>query len=131
MDDRFDHLIGERRLQRAHVGKVEFVKGEQAAMRRLQRGDPVALERDRIIVVYVVDPDDGKAPGEKLVGDVHANKARHAGYQYGHALLLPLDRRGYRHAGMPSADSIADGAPHRPYAMMVDRRLRFSLIFIG
>ncbi len=93
MDDRFDHLIGKRCLQRIIVGEIQLVKGEQLAMRLFQRGNPVPLQRHGIIIVHIIDADHGMALRHEPIGDGHADKAGRAGDQYRHALHSPTRSR--------------------------------------
>jgi len=102
MDDRLDRMIGEQRLKCRHVGKVQFGEGEQLAMALFERRDPIALERDLIIVVEIVDADHGAPVGQQPVGHRHADEAGRAGYQDRQSVIL-LDRADRRVAARAMA----------------------------
>ena len=90
MDDRFDHLIGQRVLHRIHIGKILLVEGEQLAMGGVQPFQPRALQGHGIIVVHIVDADHGMALRHQPVGNRHADKSGRAGDQYRH---VPISNR--------------------------------------
>lgn len=127
VDDRLDHLVVQRSLNRVHVRKVQFMEGEEPAMSLMQRIEPGALERYGIIIIEIVDADDGMTLRHQPVGDVHTDEAGCAGDKNRHAISL---RSGVT---LVSSEQTVDVKPPSVVspecAMHRSFRLRLSLIF--
>lgn len=79
VDHAVDLLTRQRGIQRGHVGKVDPVKREAITRLFRQRGEPVLLQADGVVIVEVINPDHAVPPGNQRPGQVKANKAGRAG----------------------------------------------------
>jgi hypothetical protein len=68
------------------IGDIEAPKGEAGPA--LEPGQPIFLQGDLVVVVQVVDADNGFAAAEERLGNVIADKAGDPSYQYGHPFAL-------------------------------------------
>src|SRR5690606_15260854 len=84
--DVLERAIGQASLEPRHVGEIDPAKVEPVAARcAANPGEPVFLQRDRVVAVEVVDPDDAASPSQQADGYRGADEARDPGYQDLHA----------------------------------------------
>jgi hypothetical protein len=93
MDDAVEPQSRDRRLQRGHVGKIDAVEIEAAALLGRDRGKPILLERDRTMVVQIVDSDHRLAARDQAARHVTADEPGDAGHEDRHGAVQPALRR--------------------------------------
>ncbi len=76
VDDTVEALVGKQPTHRVAVGNVNLVEREVGVIQLLQSRE---LEVDVVILVQVVETDDGVAAREQALRDVHADEAGGAG----------------------------------------------------
>ena len=76
-------FVGEQRLHACSVGQVEACQGE--IRESVQDRRPGFLERDLVVVVEIVQPNNGVAPLKQALGGEHADEAGRPRYQDLHA----------------------------------------------
>ena len=82
MHDAVEAFGGEECIDCRAVGDVELVKRER---RMLELLEPRQLEVDVVVLVEVVEADDGVAARQQALRDMHSNEAGGAGDEYFHA----------------------------------------------
>ncbi len=93
MDDAVDLGMRPREAeQRLGIGEIEALEAEAALAR--QGREPRLFQRDRIIVVDVIDADDVFAALQKRRADMHADEAGRAGDENRHRFSITRTLRG-------------------------------------
>ena len=88
MDDPVEVVSVKRARQRLVIAEIAFDEAERLARRRRHPRETVALQRDRVIGVEIVDPDHAMATRHQCLGQRGTDEARRSGNQNVHAGLL-------------------------------------------
>lgn len=79
IDDTVEFSARERGCEGRLISDIGAVSDQPPSADSFELGDPRSLQRDRIIVVEIVDPGQGLARGEQACGGMHSNKTRNSG----------------------------------------------------
>ncbi len=93
MNDAIKRHIGQGLVQGALVGEVDPDELEPVPAMRGELRQPRLFQRDAVIIVEIVDTDDGVAAREQAPGHVIADEAGRAGHENTHQVVCS-PRRG-------------------------------------
>lgn len=109
VNEAVEGLGGEGSIERPHVRKVEFDEFEPVAAEIPQTLRPPLFQLDRIIIVEIVDADDGVTARKQILYQRHADKSGDAGDEDGRAVALVRAHRScpFPFASPPDGDRAA------------------------